>query len=77
MGLMLVLQNLNLLALLVCASCHHKMVSLAIVCPHLLCEVQFNIPTAEYLQSLHFYDKYYSARLLVQAAYCWVSEQKD
>lgn len=58
-GLMLASHNLNLRALLVCASCYHKMVSWAIVSPHLLCKVQFNILTAEflYLQSLHFYHK--------------------
>lgn len=52
----------------------HKMVSSAMVSPHLLCKAQLNIPTAEFLssQSLHFYHKKHSARLLVRAARCWV-----
>lgn len=68
--------GLDLLALLVCASYGHKMVSSAMVSPHLLCKAQLNIPTAEFLssQSLHFYHKKHSARLLVRGACCWVRE---
>lgn len=58
-GLTLASHGLNLLPLLACASYYHKMVSLSRVSPHLLCEVQFNILTAEFPhpQSLQFYPK--------------------